>query len=216
MDKARRDGHSGRTPDRLGAALAAAFIVLLLATELVLTLPDVTDSESFVAQFYADHRTFIITLQVLGFLDAALLAAYAWRLRSVDRIVGTAGLVMAVCALAPGLITLVLAIVADPANPAPAARWNLLEPRGDDLLFIGIVVFAAAVALRLGRRIPALGVLALVVAVACLARLLLEAAGKSRGPLDAVGPLSFIVLIATMAVLSFRGVLGASRTSVPQ
>jgi hypothetical protein len=33
-----------RTPDRLAAGLAFAFIVLLLATELVLTLPDEADS----------------------------------------------------------------------------------------------------------------------------------------------------------------------------
>ena len=82
------DSNSGRRPDRLAAALAAAFILLLLATEFVLTLPDVTDSASTVAQFYAEHRTLIITLQVLGFVDAALLGAYAWRLRTVDRIVG--------------------------------------------------------------------------------------------------------------------------------
>jgi len=81
--------------------------------------------------------------------------------------------------------------------------------RGDHILFVGIVVFASTVAVRLGRYSPGLGVLALVVAVACLLRLILEAAGKTRGALEAVGPLLFVVLIATMAVLSFRGVLGA-------
>ena len=85
----------------------------------------------------------------------------------------------------------------------------MLEPRGDDILFVGIVVFATTVAARLGRSNPALGVLALIVAVACLVRLVLEAAGKTRGALEAVGPLLFVVLIATMAVLSFRGVLRA-------
>jgi hypothetical protein len=116
---------------------------------------------------------------------------------------------LAFCALVPTMITLVLAIVADPAHTDTAAGWNMLEPRGDDILFAGIVVFASTVAVRLGRNNPALGVLALVVAVACLLRLVLEAAGKSRGALEAVGPLLFLVLIATMAVLSFRGVLRA-------
>jgi len=37
----------------------------------------------------------------------------------------------------------------------------------------------------------------------------LEAAGRSRGPLEAVGPLLFVVLVATMAVLSFLGILRA-------
>jgi hypothetical protein len=198
-----------RTPDRLAAALASAFIVLLLATELVLTLPDEADSPSHVARFYTEHRALIIALQLLGVVAVLLLGAHAWRLRSVDRFVAGAGLLMAFCALAPTMITLVLAIVADPAHTETADGWNMLEPRGDDILFVGIVVFASTVAVRLGRYSPALGVLALVVAVACLLRLILEAAGKTRGALEAVGPLLFVVLIATMAVLSFRGVLHA-------
>ncbi|HEX7210360.1 MAG TPA: hypothetical protein VF241_05535 [Propionibacteriaceae bacterium] len=196
-----------RKPDRVAGALAGGFVVLLLATELILTLPDEADSPVFVADFYAAHRSFIITLQVLGLVAAALLGAYAWRLRSIDRLVAAAGMIMAVCALVPGLITLVIAIVADPNHPAAAGVWNALEPRGDDVLFVGIVVFAGTIALRLGRRLPALGVLAGLVAVSCLARLVLEAAGRRRGPLEAVGPLLFVILIAVMAVSSFLGIL---------
>jgi hypothetical protein len=69
-------------PDRFAARLAVAFIVLLLATELVLTLPDEAASPAFVAQFYTEHRAFIIALQMLGVADALLLGGYAWRLRS--------------------------------------------------------------------------------------------------------------------------------------
>lgn len=199
-----------RRPDRVAGALAAGFVVLLLATELVLTLPDETDSPASVAGFYAAHRGFIIILQVLGIVAAALLGGYAWRLRSVDRVVAVAGMIMAGCGLAPSLITLVIAMVADPTDPVAAGKWNLLEPRGDDILFAGIVLFAGAVAVRLGRTLPVLGVLALLVAVSCLARLMLEIAGRNRSPLDAIGPLSFVVLIAVMSVLSFLGVLRAA------
>jgi hypothetical protein len=203
-----------RTPDRLAGALAAGFVVLLLATELVLTIPDEADSPESVANFYAAHRAFIIILQGLGLVAAVLLGAYAWRLRTVDRFVAAAGMIMAVCGLVPGLITLMIAIVADPDHPAAAGRWNALEPRGDDILFVGIVLFAGAIVVRLGRRLPALGVLAALVALSCLARLLLEAAGRSRGPLEAVGPLLFVVLVATMAVLSFLGILRADSAPV--
>ena len=198
-----------RTPDRLAGWLAIAFIVILLATELVLTLPDEADSPTVVARFYAEHQALIIALQLLGVIDALLLGGYAWRLGSVDRFVAGAGLLMAFCALAPTMITLILAIVADPAHTETAARWNMLEPRGDDILFVGIVVFALTVVVRLGRKIPLLGILAFLVAVAFLLRFILEAVGKGRGALEAVGPLLFVVLIATMAVLSFRGVLRA-------
>jgi hypothetical protein len=201
-------GRSVRQPDRVAAALAAGFVVLLLATELVLILPDESDSPASVANFYAKHRAFIVILQLLGLLAAALLGAYAWRLRAVDRIVAAAGMIVAVCGMVPSLITLLIAVVADPDDPGSAGRWNLLEPRGDDILFVGILLFAGAVAVRLGRRLPALGVLAVLVAVSSLTRLVLEIAGKGRGPLDAIAPLSFLILIAMMAVLSFRGVLG--------
>jgi hypothetical protein len=198
---------SVRQPDRVAGALAGGFVVLLLATELVLSLPDEGDSPVFVASFYASHRAFIIILQVLGVVAAALLGGYGWRLRSVDRVVSAAGMIMASCGLIPGLITLVIAIVADPSDPSAAGRWNALEPRGDDILFVGIVLFAGAVAIRLRRRLPALGLLALFVAVSCLIRLALEIAGNNRGPRDAVGPLSFVLLIAVMAILSFLGLL---------
>ena len=118
----RVNNKSARTPDRVAGALATGFVVLLLATELVLTLPDQTDSPESVANFYAAHRAFIIILQVLGLVAAALLGAYAWRLRTVDRFVAAAGMIMAVCGLAPGLITLMIAIVANPDHPATAGR----------------------------------------------------------------------------------------------
>ena len=199
--------NSPRSPDRVAASLAGGFVVMLMATEAVLSLPDETASAASVATFYAANRTFIIILQILGFGASALLGGYAWRLRRVDRVVSTVGMVMALCSLLPGLVTLATAVVADPANPAAAGRWNLLEPRADDVLFVGILVFAAAVALRLGRSLPALGVLALLVTVGCFFRLGLDAAGVGRGPLDAIVPLSFLILIAVMAVLSLLGVL---------
>ena len=213
MARTRVGQHTPRSPDRVGASLAGGFVALLMATEAVLSLPDETASAESVATFYAAHRTFIIILQILGFVASALLGGYAWRLRRVDRVVSTAGLVMAVCSLLPGLVTLATAVVADPADPLAASRWNLVEPRADDVLFVGILVFAAAVALRLGPSLPALGVLALLVAVGCFLRLGLEAAGVGRRPLDAIVPLLFLILVAVLAALSLVGVLrpGARR-----
>jgi hypothetical protein len=202
---------SVRKPDRVAGTLAAGFVVLLLATEVVLTLPDETASAVAVASFYATHRGFVVILQLLGVVAAGLLGGYAWRLRSVDRMVAVAGLIMAACGLIPSLITLVIAFVADPSHPGTAGRWNTLEPLGDDILFVGILLFAGAVVLRLGRRLPALGLLALFVAVSCLIRLVLELAGRNRGVLDAIAPLSFVLLIAVMAILSFLGILDHER-----
>jgi hypothetical protein len=49
--------------------------------------------------------------------------------------------------------------------------------------------------------------LGLLVAVGCIIRLGLEAAGVGRGPLDAIFPLSFLSLMAGMSALSLLGVL---------
>lgn len=205
---------TARTPDRWGAGFALSFIVLLLGSEGAAALPDVGDSAAVVASFYSAHRGFIITLQLLGLTSAVLLGAYAWRLRGVDRLVGGIGMVVAVCALTPCLMTLVLALVANPAAPARAGTWNALIPWGDDLLFLAIAAFGVAVAWRLGRRLPVLGVLAAMVSLACLSRLLLEATARPRGSLESIGPLSFVVLVAVMAVLSFLGVLPRSGAAV--
>ena len=63
-----------RRRDLIGAALAWAFVVLLLASEAALTLPDATDSDAVVASFYAQHRATIVVLQLVGLVAAALLA----------------------------------------------------------------------------------------------------------------------------------------------
>jgi hypothetical protein len=53
-------------------------------------------------------------------------------------------------------------------------------------------------------------VLAGLAAVSSLARLVMEAAGKDRGALESVAPLSFLLLVAVMALLSWRGTLSPS------
>ena len=52
--------------------------------------------------------------------------------------------------------------------------------------------------------------LAALVCLCCLGRLLLEALGQPRGVLESIGPLSFVILVATLAVLSVLGVLRRS------
>jgi hypothetical protein len=191
--------------DRRAGWLGTGFLVLLLASEGALTLPDEGATASAVASFYAEHRAVIVALQVVGFVACALLAAMAWRLRAGDRRVSAAGLLVATAALAPGLVTLLVAVVADPRHPSSAARYNDLEPRGDDLLFLGIAVFGLAV-VAAHRRVPLwVAVLGVVVAATSVLRLALEALGQERGALDALAPLTFLALVAALTWLSFRG-----------
>jgi hypothetical protein len=157
-----------------------------------------------VASFYAQHRATIVVLQLIGLVAAALLGGYSLRLRRTDAVTGTAGLITAALACAPGVMTLVIALVADPQHPGSAGTWNAAEPRGDDLLFIGITLFGAVVAAR--PRFPAVArVLGAIVAVLCGARLVLEATGHARGTFGSLGPVAFVVLVACLGIYSATG-----------
>jgi FtsH-binding integral membrane protein len=191
--------------DRTAGWLGAAFLITLLGSEAALSLPDEQAAAATVATFYTDHRSVIIVLQVVGFVSCALLALFALRLHQIDRGVAVAGVILAVAALAPGLITVALAIAADPQNPSTADTLNRLEPRGDDLLFIGIALFAVVVAVRLGRSPLWVGIVAAVVALTCVLRLALEVLGRPRGFLDSLAPITFLVLVAALVWLRFRG-----------
>jgi len=201
----RPDARAGQ-PDRLGGWSGLGFVVALLASEAALTLPDETASAERVAQFYSAHRAVIIVLQVVGFIAAALLAVYAVRLRAVDRTLGNCLFAVAVLSLAPGLLTAVLAATADTGNPESAGRLNQLLPRADDLLFAAILVFGAAV-VRLHRTNRWVALLGGLVAALGLLRLIDESI-TGRGTFDSAAPIAFVVLIATMSVLSLRGRLG--------
>jgi hypothetical protein len=196
---------TARRVDPTAGWLGVASLVTLLASEVALTLPDVDATASAVATFYAAHRAFIVVLQIIGFAASATLGVFAWRLGTVRRGAAVAGLVMAATTAVPGLITLVLALTADPQRPNAAGHLNQFEPRGDDLLFAGVTIFAATVAVLLWRAPPWLGALAMAVALCCLARLTSEALGRGRGMLDSLAPLSFLLLIAALSWLAFRG-----------
>ena len=210
---------SDRTVDRTAGWLGIAFLVLLLASEITLSLPDEHATAAAVAAFYAAHRAVVIGLQIAGLVASVLLALFVWRLRVISRGVAGAGLVLAATTLAPTLITLGLALIADPAHPAAAGTLNHGEPRGDDLLFVGVTLFAATLLPFLGRPPRWLGVLAGIVAVFCLLRFALELLGQPRGALDAIAPITFLVLVAALTWLCFRGLpaaAGKTRMSHPE
>jgi hypothetical protein len=194
-----------RTIDRTAGWLGVAFLVALLGSEAALTLPGEDASDAAVAAFYQAHRPVIVVLQLVGFVGCALLALFAWRLRALGRGVAVSGLLLSAAAAAPGVLTLVVALVADPRSPARAGTLNRWEPRGDDLLFVGVTLFAATV-LALRERVPRwVTVLAGAAAACCALRLLLEALGRHRGALDSLAPVSFLVLVAALTALCFRG-----------
>jgi hypothetical protein len=94
-------------------------------------------------------------------------------------------------------------VVADPASPEAADTYNRLEPRGDDVLFRG----HPAVRPRRGRPAALARVAAGVAAIVALTCLLASrwSCGRPRGVFDALAPIAFLVLVAALTWLSFRG-----------
>jgi hypothetical protein len=184
------------------------FLVLLLASEAALTLPDDRASDASVTSFYAAHVGVIVTLQVVGFVACALLGVFAWQLRAFDRRVAVSVMVLAVVALGPGVVTVLVAIAARAGDTGRAGDLNRLEPRADQLLFLAVAVFAGTVVLARGRAPSWLAVLASVVLVGCLLRLGAELLGRDPGVLDSVAALLFLVLVGALAWLQHRGALG--------
>lgn len=146
-------------------------------------------------------------------MAAALLGIFAVRIRAFNRVIGNSMLAVAIAGVLPGLATIVLAVVADPASPQTAGAWNQLLPRADDVLFATAMVFGASVVrLRLMHRWVAM--LGGLLAVLCLLRLIDEAV-LGRGTFDALAPIALIVLVLTLAVLSLRGRLGVPTPAAP-
>jgi hypothetical protein len=83
-------------------------------------------------------------------------------------------------------------------------------------LFVAIVAFAAAVAYRFGQAHPKLAALGAVVVVLCLVRLGLEMAGRDRGVTESLGPISFVMLVGVLGVMSWRGRLQVKAKRSPQ
>jgi hypothetical protein len=183
--------------------------VTLLGSEGAPSLPSETATAADVVRFYTDHRAAVVTLQLVGFVASGLLAAFGWRLRRVDRPVGWCTVALGLLSAGPGTLTLTLALRADPTEPDAAARLNDLEPRGDDVLFAAVVVFAAVVAWRLGRTHRRLGALAVLTLALCAGRLALEAIGHSRGALESLAPLAFLTLVTLLAAMTFTGRLSS-------
>ncbi|NUR08854.1 MAG: hypothetical protein HOQ22_07210 [Nocardioidaceae bacterium] len=194
----------GWVRDRTAGWFGIGFLVLLLGSEGALTLPDADASAASVADFYDAHAGTVMVLQVVGFAACVLLGLFAYRLRVDDRRVAVTGMVLAAVAAVPAAITLVLAAVADPAHPGRAGTLNDLEPRGDDLLFLGVLLFALAVAA--GPRSPGwLRGLAAAVAALTAVRLVAELFGSATGVLASLAPVAFLLLVAALVVVVFRG-----------
>ena len=178
------------------------FVLLLLVSAGMASVPDGGDVVTRVRAFYAAHTGVVLVAQVVGLAAAVVFALFARALSASAPQRGSAGLRRWGYAVAVAAAVTVLPVLALCAVAAHASRRTVhgLAVAGDwtdVLLFAAIAGFCIAVA----RTSPRTGLrtLAAVVAALAAARAVLLGVGATR--LELVAPLAFVVLVLTLSWL---------------
>jgi hypothetical protein len=189
-----------------------AFVVVLLVSGAMVSVPTSQTSAQHIQTFYAAHRSAIIIAQVLGILAIPLFVLFAVALahqhdergHRAGRWILLAGVLVVIANLSTVVPPLWLALVSNPGAGLARTLTRAAELT-DALLFAAIAGFALVVSFHV--RILWLRGLSLVVAILTLVR---AVAGPLRVPsLDAVAPLAFLASIVLWSVLMLRGFAAA-------
>jgi len=170
---------------RAAGGWGIAFVVLLLVSSALASLPTAADSAAAIAAFYRDHASIVVVQQVVGVVALVPLVLFGislppnrWLKPALFLLVG----VELVTQIVPLLIL---------ASPGSAQALTSVEDLADAVLFVTVALFVLAATLGQPRWMR---VGAYVVAAACL----LRAVGVSVFALAA--PLLFLALILIMCV----------------
>jgi hypothetical protein len=179
-----------------------AFVVLLLLSAGMASVPGGDDPTGTVRDFYTQHSGVVVAAQVLGLLAAATFVPFALTLRrtAVRRPMGAleiAGLGVAAAAVLTAVPVFWLTVVAGSGADGLVHGLAVASDLTDVVLFATIAFWATAV---LGAAEPLwFKTLAGVVGLLTVARTLLLLAGSDL--LELVAPLAFVALVAVLSTL---------------
>jgi len=187
----------------------AVFVVLLLLSAGMVTVPGHQDRVAFVREFYEDHRAVIVTAQVIGVVASAAFLAFALGLQRQDWVgrrplVHICGVAVAVAGALACVPPLVLCVVASSAGRSAISGLATASDRVDVVLFAAIAFFAGSVLIAVDR--VWVRALAALVGVMCALRAFYVLMGEAT--LELLAPMAFLVLIMCLAILSWRRALG--------
>jgi hypothetical protein len=176
-----------------------AFVVGVLVSAAVISLPPSSWPPARIADFYHAHAAVVVATQLVGVLAAAafllLLRGLRRGARSSTRWLTATGVGVVICELLTAAPILVLALL-DTAEPQTWTQLTRLSELADDVLFCAIALFAAALAVTAAARW--LRVFAWLVAAVTLAR---GALGFLDIPaLDQIAPVLFLALVLAASV----------------
>ena len=191
---------------RKGAWWGVAFVILLLVSAAMVSLPTAAEPGNRIAAFYKAHQQVIVWQQIVGTLALLPFLAFAAALSRWARMDGrrnrwlmpAAGLV-ALATLATSLVPLAMALMPN-LSPDLAHQLTVVEDLADSVLFASLAGFVLATSTGAPVWVRALAVL---VAIASLARAALSP--FSVTVLDIAAPLAvlgFIVLLSGRLLFS--------------
>jgi hypothetical protein len=190
---------------RATAYWGVAFVLLLLLSAGMVTVPGADRGVAFVGDFYEANRTVIVLAQAIGLVAAVAFLPFARGLQRqswVGRrpwvfVFGAAVSVAAVLAAVPPLL---LCVVASTAGSGTLDALATASDRVDVVLFATISAFAVAVAVAVDTTW--VRALSAIVALTTAVRGLFSLTGQE--PLELVAPMAFIVLVVSLAITSWR------------
>ena len=185
---------------RKGAWWGVAFVILLLVSAAMVSLPTAAEPGDRIAAFYNAHQQVIVWQQIVGTLALLPFLAFAAALSRWARMDGrrnrwlmpAAGLV-ALATVATSLVAAAMALMPD-LSPALAHQLTVIEDLADSVLFASLAGFVLAASTGAPVWVRALAVL---VAIASLARAVLSPFGVTV--LDVAAPpavLAFLLLLS--------------------
>jgi len=185
---------------RKGAWWGVAFVILLLVSAAMVSLPTAEEPGDRIAAFYNAHQQVIVWQQIVGTLALLPFLAFAGALSLWARMDGrrnrwlmpAAGLV-ALATVVTSLVPLAMALMPN-LSPDLAHQLTVVEDLADSVLFASLAGFVLATSTGAPVWVRALAVL---VALAGLARAVLSPFGLTV--LDFAAPLAvlgFVVLLS--------------------
>ena len=192
--------NSGRSTAYWGLA----FVLLLLVSAGMVTVPGESNGVAFVRSFYEDNRSVIVVSQVIGLVAAVAFFVFARGLQHREWVgrapwVFVCGSGVAVAAVLAGVPPLVLCVLARSGAANTISTLATASDLVDVVLFAAIAAFAVSVTVAVGTTW--LRALAAVVAVISGVRAVIVLTGGSA--LELAGPIAFIVLILSLSCFAW-------------
>ena len=180
------------------------FVVLLLLSAGMVTVPGRGATVQAARGFYRDHLGIIVVAQVIGLLAAVAFVLFALGLQRQDwgrPLLRYAGVAVAAASVVTAVPVLWLCMAASTVTPPMLTGLLIASDIADAVLFLAIAGFATAIAIA--ARPQWAKALALAVALLSIVRAVLLVTGSEL--LEVAAPVAFLVLVLVLSVATLTG-----------